>query len=142
VTTTTPRPQRSLSRSAGALLLGFASIVALSLGTDQLLHSLGVFPAWGEPMNDPGDNLLALTYRCIYGVLGSFVAARFAPNAPMRHALMLGAIGLLPSAVGVGAALSMDLGPSWYPIALFLTVMPCAWLGGVLYRSRNPGALR
>ena len=133
-------PRRRHLRSAGALLLGFVSIVVLSLGTDQLFHVLGVYPPWGEPMNEPGDNLLALTYRCVYGVLGSFIAARFAPYAAMGHALALGVIGLPLSAAAMVAALELDLGPAWYPIALFLTVLPCAWLGGVLYRTRNAGA--
>lgn len=123
-------------RSAGALLAGFVAIVVLSLGTDQLFHVLGVFPPWGEPMNEFGDNLLALAYRCVYGVLGSAIAARLAPRAPMGHALALGAIGLPLSAAGMFAALRMELGPAWYPIALFLTVLPCAWLGGLLHRSR------
>ena len=132
------RPPRQPLRSAGALLLGFVSIVVLSLATDQLFHALDVYPPWGEPMNEPGDNLLALTYRCVYGVLGSFIAARFAPRAAMRHALALGVIGLPLSAAGMSAAIRMDLGPIWYPVALFLTVLPCAWLGGVLYRVRHP----
>jgi len=29
----------------------------------------------------------------------------------------------------------MHLGPSWYPIALVITALPCAWLGGVLHRK-------
>jgi hypothetical protein len=29
----------------------------------------------------------------------------------------------------------MDVGPAWYPIALGLTTLPCAWLGGALYRA-------
>ena len=121
-----------------ALLLGFVSVFVLSLGTDQVLHALDVFPPWGEPMNEMGDNLLALSYRCAYGVFGSYIAARLAPYAPMRHALALGVIGLPLSALGIVAALQMDLGPIWYPVALFVTVLPCAWLGGVLYRSRHP----
>jgi hypothetical protein len=24
--------------------------------------------------------------------------------------------------------------PAWYPIAIALTALPCAWLGGALYR--------
>lgn len=118
-----------------ALLSGFVSIFVLSLGTDQLFHVLGVYPPWGEPMNDVGDNLLALGYRCLYGVLGSTIAARLAPSAPMAHALGLGAIGLPLSAAGMVAAIRVDLGPAWYPIALFLTVLPCAWLGGLLQRA-------
>jgi hypothetical protein len=29
-----------------------------------------------------------------------------------------------------------ELGPLWYPVALAVTGLPAAWLGGVLYRSR------
>ena len=56
MTTTQPRPARS--------------------------HVLDAYPPWGAPMNEPGDNLLAL----------------------------------------------------------FVTVLPCAWLGGLLQRSRTVGA--
>jgi len=34
-----------------------------------------------------------------------------------------------------GAIATMELGPDWYPIALVLTALPCAWLGGVLHRA-------
>jgi hypothetical protein len=112
-------------------------VVVLSLATDQLLHSLDVYPPWGQPMWDPGLNALALAYRCVYGVLGSYVAARFAPRAPMKHAMALGVIGLALSAVGAFVAIRVaNLGPAWYPVALVVTALPCAWLGGKLYLSR------
>jgi CHASE2 domain-containing sensor protein len=117
--------------------VGLITIVVLSLGTDQLFHVLEVYPPWGQPMNDAGDNLLALAYRCVYGVFGSYIAARLAPYAPMRHAMILGAIGLVLSTLGAVAATSMNLGPIWYPIALVLTALPCAWLGGSLYLKRR-----
>ena len=60
-------------RSAGALLLAFAVVVVVSLATDQLLHSLGVYPPWGEPMFQPALNLLALSYRLVYGTLGGYL---------------------------------------------------------------------
>jgi hypothetical protein len=129
-------PPRHPWRSTGAVLLGFFTIVVLSLVTDQLLHALGIYPPWGQPMYDPGLNLLALSYRCIYAVLGCYLAARFAPRHPMRHALALGAVGLVLSLAGAMAAKSVALGPMWYPIALVLTALPCAWLGGALYRRR------
>ena len=133
--TDTSSPPRRLGRSVAAVLAGFIAVVVLSLGTDQVLHVLQVYPPWGQPMHDPGLNLLALAYRCVYAVLGSFIAARLAPRAPMRHALVLGGIGLVLSVLGAIAALSMaDLGPAWYPIALVLTALPCAWLGGDLHR--------
>jgi hypothetical protein len=134
MTTTSPRPRR-LGRSAAALLAGFFAVVILSLGTDEVMHLLGVYPPWGEPMRDPRANLLALAYRCVYGALGSYIAARLAPHEPMRHALILGIVGLVLSAAGAIATIPMDLGPAWYPIALVITALPCAWLGGVLYRA-------
>jgi hypothetical protein len=124
-------------RSTGALLAGLITIVGLSLITDQILHSLDVYPPWGEPMHEPELNALALVYRCVYAVIGCYLAARLAPSAPMRHAMMLGAIGLLLSTAGAAAAIDMNLGPSWYPIALALSSIPCAWIGGVLHRARH-----
>ncbi len=133
--TTTTTPARRLWRSAGAVFLGFLAVVVLSLGTDQVMHVLNVYPPWGEPMNETSDNVLALTYRCVYGVLGSYITARFAPHSPMRHVWVGGAIGFVLSTVGAIAAIGMNLGPSWYPILLALTALPCAWLGGMLHRQ-------
>jgi hypothetical protein len=128
---------RRLSQSAGAVFLGFVVVVLLSLGTDHVLHVLGVYPPWGEAMHAPRLNLLALSYRCVYAVIGSYLAARFAPRHPMRHALILGSIGFVLSLLGAIAAVSADLGPAWYPVALVLTALPCAWLGGVLHRAAH-----
>ena len=122
-----------MKRSIGAVLLGFVVVVVLSLGTDQVLHVLGVYPPWGQPMNDPGQNLLALGYRCLYGVLGSYLTAKFAPHSPMRHALIGGAIGFVVSTAGAIATIPMHLGPAWYPILLALSALPTAWLGGAWY---------
>ena len=129
------KPPRPLWRSAGAVFLGFLAVVVLSLGTDQVMHVLNVYPPWGEPMNETSDNLLALTYRCVYGVLGSYITARFAPHSPMRHVWVGGGIGFVLSTVGAIATNGMNLGPSWYPILLALTALPCAWLGGMLHRQ-------
>jgi hypothetical protein len=136
MTETSTHPRR-LWRSTGAVLLGLVAVVALSLGTDQVLHMLEVYPPWGQPMHDPGLNLLALAYRCVYAIVGSYIAARFAPRNPMRHALALGVVGFVVSLAGAIATIPMDLGPDWYPIALVLTALPCAWLGGVLHRKRQ-----
>src|SRR5262245_56349570 len=96
-------------QSVGAILLGFFAVVVLSLGTDQIFHMLDVYPPWGVPMQAPGLNLLALSYRTVYAILGSYLAARFAPRNPMRHAVILGFIGLVPATGGAIAAISADL---------------------------------
>jgi len=131
-------PRRNLPRSSVALLLGFILVVALSLGTDHLLQLTGVYPSWGRPVLDPKLNLLALAYRCAYSVLGSYVAAVLAPRHPMRHGLILGLIGLLFSLLGAAVAIQNRFGPAWYPLALAASALPCAWLGGLLGRSRRP----
>lgn len=125
-------------KSAVAIILGFLAVVVLSLGTDQLLHVTKVYPPWGEPMFDPALNLLALAYRTIYAILGSTIAAKLAPRAPMVHAMVLGIIGFaLATAGAIVAITKLNLGPNWYPIALAVTALPCAWLGGVLARRRK-----
>jgi hypothetical protein len=132
------QPRRT-RRSVGAVLAGFVTIVVLSLGIDQILHVLGVYPPWGQPMYEPGLNLLALAYRIVISVLGCYITAAIAPRAPMRHALILGVLGVLVSAAGTVAALGQNLGPIWYPIALVVVSIPCAWLGGRLYEARHAG---
>ena len=98
---TSPHPRRLL-RSTVAVLSGFLAVVFLSLGTDQVLHVLEVYPPWGQPMHDAGLNLLALAYRTAYTIFGGYFAARLAPYAPMRHAFVLGVLGL---AVGLAGAI-------------------------------------
>ncbi len=129
---------RHLGRSALALFAGFLAVVVLSLGTDQILHVLEVYPPWGQPMFDPALNFLALAYRTVYTVLGSWIAARLAPRNPMRHALILGAIGFVLATIGAITAITKfaHLGPAWYPIALVIETLPCAWLGGALARRK------
>ena len=129
---------RRLGRSVFAVFLGFVTVVVLSLGTDQILHVLKVYPPWGQPMYQPGLNLLALSYRIVYTVLGMYITAKYAPYSPMRHVWVAGIIGLVLGIVGVIAAIPLNLGPIWYPIAIALTALPCAWLGGVLYVARHP----
>lgn len=129
---------RNLGRSTGAIVLGFVAVVVLSLGTDEVLHLLKVYPPWAQPMFDPRLNFLALGYRMVYSVIGSYIAASFAPRNPMRHAMILGAIGFVLSIPGViFITTHTNLGPAWYPIALVVTALPCAWLGGFLYQRKQ-----
>ncbi len=131
---------RNLWRSAGAILLGFLVVVVLSLGTDQVFHVLDVYPPWNQPMFDPLLNLLALSYRCVYTVLGCYVAARFAPRNPMRHAIVLGIIGTVLATIGAIGSIRMNVGPAWYPISLVVTALPLAWVGGALHRAKSERA--
>lgn len=138
VLTATDAPRRNLVRSTLAVIAGFVAIFVLSLGTDQIFHSLGVYPPWGEPMRETHLNLLALAYRLAYDTFGCYLTARLAPRNPMRHALTLGGLGLVLSSLGAVGAIMQDLGPAWYPILLALSSLPTAWLGGALAGPRQP----
>jgi len=138
MTTAAAARPRGRGRSVTAVLVGFLVVVVLSLGADQVLHMLGVYPPWGQPMHDPQLNALALTYRIVFAIIGSYITAALAPHSPMRHAMIGGFIGLVLSSLGVVATSGMNLGPRWYPIALAATALPCAWIGGMLHRWRDP----
>jgi hypothetical protein len=120
-------------RRIGAVLAGLAAIVVFSIGTDMALRGAGVFPRLGERMSD-SLLLLATAYRAVFSVAGSYLAARLAPDRPMAHALALGAVGVAVSLTGAVATWNAGAAydPKWYPLALIVIAMPCAWLGGKL----------
>ena len=124
---------RRLGRSLVALLAGMFAGILLSLGTDYVLHAIGLFPPLGQPVSSP-LLLLATAYRTVYGVLGAYIAARLAPNQPMMHALVLGMLGFVVSIIGAVVTWNMGpaYGPHWYPVALVVLAIPTAWLGGKL----------
>ena len=126
-------PSWHTGRSIGAVLAGFFAVVVLSLGTDVALHAARITPPLGQRMSDPLF-LLATAYRTVYGVAGSYITARLAPNRPMQHALAGGVNGLILCTVGAVVTWNQvpSLSPHWYPVALIATALPGAWLGGRL----------
>lgn len=134
---TTAEPRR-LGRSLLAIVTALVAVIVWSLGTDEILHLLQVYPPWGQRMSDPLFGL-ATAYRVVFSIAGGYIAARLAPRAPMRHAVILGIIGLVPGVGGVMVAVAKpELGPLWYPIALAVTGLPSAWLGGRIATRRIP----
>jgi len=126
--------EKTLLRSVGAALAGIAVAVAPAMATDALMRALGIFPTSDQVMGAPLF-LLAIGYRTIYAIAGSWVAARLAPSRPMRLAMILGWIGLVVNLLGLIAAWNRpELGPHWYPFALTLLALPGAWFGGRLAR--------
>ncbi len=126
---------RRIGRSIGAVLAGMFSGIILTLGTDVVLHAIHVFPPWGQSMvGFDGPLLLATVYRTVYGVLGSYIIARLAPDRPMQHALVGGFVGLVVSILGAAVTWNKGpaFGPHWYPVALVVLAMPQAWAGGKL----------
>ncbi len=120
-------------KSMVAVLEGAVVSIVLSVGTDAMMQKSGVFPEAGRLMSN-GLFVLATAYRTAYGVLGAYLTARFAPNRPMMHALILGAIGCAVGIVGVVVTWNKmsELGPRWYPIGLVVLGLAQAWVGGKL----------
>ena len=123
-------------RSIGAVLAGMVAGVVLTLGVDFLMTRLGVFPPLGTPATS-GPLAVATAYRVVFGILGAWITARLAPNRPMLHALVGGAIGFAVGVVGIVVTWNQNLGPHWYPIAVAVIALPCAWAGARLYERRD-----
>jgi uncharacterized membrane protein len=121
----------NILKSIGAVLAGFVVVVVLSLVADELMRKAGNLPPLGQRAAD-GSLLVATIYRTIFSVIGSYITARLAPNRPMGHALVGGAIGLVLSIVGAAVTWNKGpaFGPHWYPLALIVLAMPQSWLGG------------
>lgn len=125
---------RSVLKSMGAVFAGILAIVILSIATDALLEATGILPKRGAPVPDK-LLMLATVYRTIYGVVGGYVTARLAPSRPLKHAVILGLIGIVLGTLG--AVVMWDKGSHWYPIALIVLAVPQCWAGGLLVQEKS-----
>lgn len=128
-----PAGGRRLGRSILAVVAAFVAVAVLSIATDVLLHAIDVYPAWGEPMHDPGLNALALGYRMVFTVFGGWLVARLAPYQPMTHVWVLAGIGFCSAGTGWWFTRGLGLGPEWMPLILWLSAVPTTWIGGKIH---------
>jgi surface polysaccharide O-acyltransferase-like enzyme len=131
------RPRRILL-SIGAVLAGLLTIVIISIATDMVMHATGVFPPPGQPMSN-ALFLLATAYRIVYGIVGGYITARLAPDRPMKHALVLGFVGVAISILGAVVTWNWgpEFGPKWYPLTLIAIALPSVWLGAKLHHRES-----
>lgn len=115
-------------KSIGAVIAGFALLVILSIIMDSILEKTGVMKT--DPFNENPVWLIAIIilYRTVFNTFGCYLTARLAPNRPLKHAIILGIIGVVLTIVGLIAM--WDIPPRWYPISLIVLTLPAAWLGG------------
>ena len=120
-------------RSVAAVVAGFATVVALSMGTDAVLHSTGIYPPLDQPQGT-WTLVVALIYRTAFTIAGGYVTALLAPRNGLKHAVILGAIGTLFGLLGTVSAWSY--GEHWYPIALTVLALPSTTFGGFIRTRR------
>ena len=118
------------------MLAGVVFIVISHTAVDKILEGLGIFPNPDEGLHVTWMLVLALAYRTVLSIVGCCITAALAPSRPMPHALILGFIGLVVGTIASVAA-PPELSPTWYPIALALVSVPCAWVGGMLAERRT-----
>jgi hypothetical protein len=127
-----------MMRSVYAVLMGFIFIGVLAFGTDAIIRAMS---PWAFDANGATSNLsiliLMMVYSSIYGMVGCYIAARFAPSHPMRHALILGVIGVAVGGMQIAALWSHA--PAWYNILSLALILPLAWLGGRLRENELVG---
>jgi ABC-type Fe3+-siderophore transport system permease subunit len=113
-----------------SIVAGFIVTAILSTGTDFTLESAGILPPYGQPLFDTGLLLLATTYRALYQVVGSYVAARAAKES--AHAAVW-TLGILGAVIWLAGGLTMqDLAPLWYSVLGAVLSLPTTLLGGKL----------
>ena len=125
-------------RSIGAVIGGFFVLAVLSTAMDRVLE-MTILPGLAHADASTGVWIVITAYRAVFSIFGCYLAARWAPARPMAHALVLGVIGVILSSLG--AYVMWGVGTHWYPIALIVIALPCAYLGGWLHeRSRGSAA--
>jgi len=123
-------------KSILAVVVGVLFIIIVTTLVDVALHAAGVYPPITQPISD-GLAILATVYRIVISIAGAWITARLAPQNPMKHALILGVVGVILGLVGVVATWDLKLGPRWYPIALVVLAIPQCWVGGKLYEMQS-----
>jgi hypothetical protein len=124
-------------KSLWAVVAGTLFIIVVTTLADIVLHLVHVYAAWDQPL-DPKLAVLATAYRIVISVAGAYLTASLAPKLPMKHALILGCVGIPLGTLGIIANMFKPMGPMWYPIALVVLAVPQCWLGGQIYEMRHP----
>ncbi len=117
-------------KKIGAVVAGFLTVVVLSVGTDRVLESIGIFPPPDVGLFTDWMLIVAFLYRSVYTIAGGYVTAFIAPQNPMRYVKILGVLGTIGGCAGI--VVGWNLSDHWYPIALAVTAFPLVYLGGWL----------
>jgi MFS-type transporter involved in bile tolerance (Atg22 family) len=127
---------KNILKSIGAVLAGLVFIGVTHSTIDALLEGAGILPK-GHLNVSAGLICFVIFYRAVFSFFGCYLTAKLAPRNAMRHALILGFIGLLLSTIGAIVTADMNIGPAWYAWSLAAISVPIAWLAGKIYTSKT-----
>lgn len=128
-----------MARSILAVVSGFLFIALLSIATDFAIQAAmpDLFKPDGSTTSMP-VLILTIGYVGLYATVGCYMAARMAPGRPMRHALVLGVLGLAFNVIG--SWFRWNMAPVWYHVVSLSLVMFWAWIGGRMREQELAGA--
>ena len=129
VTGTSPE-EAELFKSIRAVAIGFLFIGGLSFAADAVVRKFVPNAFIGGRTDSIPVLILTIVYVAMFSIVGSFTTAHLAPREPMKHAVFLGVLGLIFSAIG--AVLVWGNAPVWYHVVSLALVIPYAWIGGRL----------
>ena len=118
-------------KSIGAILAGFVTGAALSVGADFLMEQTNMMSMENFKQSSAAVIVTVILYRFVFNVAGCYLTARLAPDKPMKHVLIIGIIGTVLSILGTIAM--WDLAIPAYNLTIILMSLPSAWLGGKLF---------
>lgn len=127
---------RSAIRPTAAIITGLLSGIALTILTDAVLEGTGIIPH--GPLHNTKLQIIELTYRGVYLVIGGYVAARLTTASARKAALIVGGVNCILSFVGAIATQHKGFAPMWYSLTLVVIAIPLAWFGGsIVISSRS-----
>lgn len=126
---TTPE-ELGIFNSVRAIVIGFFFIGGLSFAADVVVRKFVPTAFVGGRTDSIPILILTLVYVAMFAIVGSYTTAHLAPRNPMKHAVVLGVLGLIFTTIGTIVVWSSA--PAWYHVTSLALVMPYAWIGGRL----------
>ncbi|MEW6702757.1 MAG: hypothetical protein AB1298_08550 [Bacteroidota bacterium] len=124
-----------MKRIIFSILVGWIAGALLSVATDAVFHSAGIFPPPGQPFFDTGLLIVAFTYRAVYQIGSAYITAMIAKDKAEIAVLISGIIASVVWMIGTIAM--WNLVAAWYNIGGVVLSVPFAVIGGKLYQMRS-----
>ena len=130
-------------RSVLAVLAGLVVLTVTSFAIEAVANPLlmrmfpGALPNEAAMNHNVAAKLFMTAYTMLCVAAGGYVTAWLARRAPVRHAVIMGAI---EAAMTIGVMISLPgHAPLWSWIVGIALIVPAAWCGGMMRAKRAIG---